>query len=53
MTPNSKGIPYLDGLHLALPITTGDCFEIILFIGADHNWDVVEDCIIRGNGQQQ
>jgi len=48
--PQFKELPDLDGLHLALPITTEDCFEITLLIGADHYWDVVEDRIIRGNG---
>ena len=40
IAPNLKKLPYLDGIQLALPVTTHDCFEITLLIGADHYWDV-------------
>jgi len=35
---------------LAHPITHSSDFEIIVLIGADFYWQVVEDKIIRGNG---
>ena len=38
------------GLKLAYPITKQESFEIELLIGVDYYWDIVEDCIVRGNG---
>ena len=49
-TTNLTELPHLSGIQLALPITTGDHFDITLLIGTDHYWDVAEDHIIRGNG---
>ena len=49
-TTSFTELPYLQGVHLAHPITTGDRPEITLLIGADQYWNVVEDHIIRGNG---
>jgi len=49
-TTSFTELPYLQGVHLAHPITTGDRLEITLLIGADQYWNVVEDHIIRGNG---
>ena len=50
IAPNLKELPHLDGLCLALPVTTGDCFDITLLKGADNYWDLIKDRIIRGNG---
>ena len=42
--------PYLQGLTLAHPVTHTADFEILLLIGADFYWSIVEDHIIRGDG---
>ncbi|XP_065896204.1 uncharacterized protein [Dysidea avara] len=52
-TVNQKSIanlPYLNGLRLAHPISSGEQFYITLLIGADQYWKIVEDHVIRGNG---
>ena len=43
-------LPYLKGLQLANPLTTGEQFEVTLLIGADYYWQLVEDHIVRGQG---
>ena len=45
-----KNLSYLQGLHLAHPVTHNEQFNISLLIGADHYWSVVQDEIIRGDG---
>ena len=43
-------LPYLSGLRLAHPISSTEQFSIMLLIGADQYWNIVEDHVIRGNG---
>jgi len=43
-------LPYLNGLHLAHPISSTEQFSITLLIGADQYWEIVENHVIRGYG---
>ena len=43
-------LPYLNGLHLAHPLSSAEQFSITLLIGADQCWKIVEDHVIRGYG---
>ena len=43
-------LPYLNGLHLAHPLSSTDQLFITLLIGADQYWKIVEDHVIRGSG---
>ena len=43
-------LPYLNGLHLAHPISSAEQFSITLLIGVDQYWKIVEDHVIRGDG---
>jgi hypothetical protein len=48
---NVTSLPYLKKLKLAHPLTDSDVFEIEMLIGADAYWEIVQDRVIRGNGQ--
>ena len=43
-------LPYLRDIPLAHPVTTDRQFQILLLIGADYYWSIIENHIIRGNG---
>ena len=43
-------LPYLQGLPLAHPVTSGENFQISILIGADFYWQFIQDRIVRGEG---
>ena len=47
---NLDHLIHLHDLQLAHPLTAETEFEISLLIGADHNWDIVGDRVVRGMG---
>jgi len=42
-------LSYLKDIPLAHPVTTEQHFQILLLIGADYYWSIIENHIIRGN----
>ena len=49
--PNKiNNMKHLTGLKLAHPATNDGYFEIMVLIGADYYWNIVQDRVIRGNG---
>ena len=47
---NIKNMRHLTGLKLALPAMNDGYFEIMVLIGTDYHWSVVQDRVARGNG---
>lgn len=45
----NRDMNYLKGLRLAHPVTKEESFEFFLLIGADNDWDFIEDEVIRGD----
>ncbi|MES9974415.1 MAG: DUF1759 domain-containing protein [Candidatus Thiodiazotropha sp.] len=47
---NTKTMSHLKGLKLAHPAMNDGYFEIMMLIGADYYWAIVQDRVVRGNG---
>ena len=47
---NTKTMSPLTGPKLAHPAMNDGYFEIMVLIGADYYWTVVQDRVVRGNG---
>ena len=47
---NMENMKHLTGLKLAHPAMNDGYFEIMVLIGADYYWSIVQDRVIRGNG---
>ena len=47
---NLENMKHLTGLKLVHPAMNDGYFEIMVLIGADYYWSIVQDRVIRGNG---
>ena len=46
VTFNVAHLPHLQNLSLAHPLSADKEFDVFLFVGVDHYWDIVDDAIV-------